>query len=338
MQAVGLIISLMLHSALLGWAAFEILGTQELPEPAAPTIEAELITVAEFTRLKQGDPEGKQLQAKKTPEQEKQVSKKEAPKPKPEPPKPPQATEPPPPETPPETKVAKLETPAPPKPDEIAEKIDSSVPPVPAPPSADEAARKKKAEIQRKYKEKKRKEAEARRKKEAERKRKLAEKKKREAEKRRKAKKKQEDFTKRMSALLDKTPEERGSKRSGTSDETDYTGPEAGERQGQGDQLTAREEDLLKGRISSQIRDCWRLPGGGGGIDVAVVKVRWRLKKNGELDGTPQVVGQRSGIVFKVAGEAAIRAVKCAAPFRLPSDMYRSWSEITWTFDPKEML
>lgn len=338
MQAIGLIFSLLLHGVLIGYAAYEIMGTDKLPEPAAPTIEAEIISISEFTKLKQGDPSAKQLEAKATPEEEKQVSKKEAPKPKPEPPKPPQATEPPPPETPAETKVAKLETPAPPKPDDIAEKIDSSVPPVPALPDPDAAARKKKAEIQRKYKEKLKKEAEARRKKEAERKKKKAEKKKREAEKKRKAKQKQEDFTKRMSALLDKTPEERGSKRSGTSQDTDDTGPTAGEREGQGNELTAREEDLLKGRISSQIRDCWRLPGGGGGIDVAVVTVRWRLKRDGQLDGQPQIVGARNDPVYRIAGEAAVRAVNCAAPFKLPPEMYQSWREITWEFDPRHML
>ncbi len=343
MQAIGLIFSLLLHGALIGYAAYEIMGTDKLPEPAAPTIEAEIISISEFTKLKQGDPESKKLEAKATPEEEKQVSKKEAPKSKPEPPKPPQATEPPPPETPPETKVAKLETPEPPqpsKPDDIAEKIDSSTPPIPAPPNpdADAEARKKKAEIQRKYREKQKKEEEARRKKEAERKKKLAEKKKREAEKERKAKKKQEDFTKRMSALLDKTPEERGSKRSGTSQDTDYTGPTAGEREGQGNELTAREEDLLKGRISSQIRDCWRLPGGGGGIDVAVVTVRWRLKRDGQLDGQPQIVGARNDPVYRIAGEAAVRAVTCAAPFKLPPEMYQNWQEITWEFDPRHML
>ncbi len=120
--------------------------------------------------------------------------------------------------------------------------------------------------------------------------------------------------------------------------DTDYTGPTAGERQGQGDQLTAREEDLLKGRISAQIRDCWRLPGGGGGIDTTVVKVRWRLNKNGSLEGQPQIVGRRSDRVFQVAGDAAVRAVHCAAPFDLPGDMYSAWQEITWEFDPRHML
>ncbi|MCH9806583.1 MAG: protein TolA [Alphaproteobacteria bacterium] len=331
MQAIGLIVSVLFHGALLGWAAFELLGTAKLPEPAAPTIEAEIITIAEFTKLKKGDPEAKQLVAKATPEEPPQVTKKLAPKPKPPKPAPPptptEATLPEP--TPPKEPVTKA--PPPPKPDDIAKKIDSSVPPVPAPQS-DAAARKKKAEIQRKYKEKLKKQAAARRKKEAERKKKLAEK------KRKAKKKKQEDFTKRMAALLDKTPEERGSKRSGTSQDTDYSGPTAGEREGQGDQLTAREEDLLKGRISAQIRDCWRLPGGGGGIDTTVVKVRWRLKKSGALDGQPQVVGRRNDRLFQVAGDAAVRAVLCAAPFDLPRDMYSAWQEITWEFDPRAML
>ena len=209
MQAIGLIFSVALHGALLFWAALEILGTSELPEPAAPTIEAEIISISEFTKLKQGDPESKKLVAKAAPEVEPQVSKKEAPRPKPPKPTPPPAAEEPPPK-PPEPEPPKAETP-PLQPDKIAEKFDSSSPPVPAPPDVDAAARKKKAEIQRKYKEKLRKEAE--------RKRKLAEKKRREAKKKKKAekKRKEQDFTKRMAALLDNTPEERGSRRSGSS-------------------------------------------------------------------------------------------------------------------------
>ncbi len=332
MQAIGLIFSVALHGALLAWAALEILGTSRLPEPASPTIEAEIITIAEFTKLKQGDPESKKLEAKKAPEEKPQVTKKEAPKPKPPKPPPPPAAEEPPPE-PAKPEPPKAEKP-PAQPDKIAEKIEASKPPTPAPPDRNAAARKKKAEIQRKYREKQRKEAE--------RKRKLAEKKRREAKRKKKKakkKKKQEDFTKRMAALLDKTPEERGSRRSGSSLESEYLGPVAGERQGSGNELTAREQDLLKGQISAQLRDCWRLPGGGGGIEVAQVRLSWRHKRNGELEGEPQVIGSSSDPTFRVAAEAAIRAVKCAAPFRLPSKSYQAWRYISeWNFDPRQML
>jgi len=356
MQAAGLIISLVLHGALLGWAALEILGVQKLPEPAAPTIEAEIITLAEFINLKKGDPQANKLEAKATPEEDPQISEKIAPKAKPEPPKPPPAAEEPPP-------------PEPPKPDPIAEALEKPAPIDPVigecmkqyvsqsdidpeqrkkleEECRQEVERKKKAEELARIEAENKKKAEEKRKKDAEKK-KLAdkkkresEKKKREAEKKRKAKKKkQEDFTKRMAALLDKSPEERGSKRSGTSQDTDYTGPTAGEREGTGTQLTAREEDLLKGRISSQIRDYWRLPGGGGGIDVMQVTLSWRLKPNGELDGELQVIGSSSDPTFRVAAEAAIRAVKCAAPFKLPSESYEHWRYIKdWNFDPKQML
>ncbi len=139
MQAFGLIVSVVFHGALLMWAALEILGVDKLPNPAAPTIEAEIITLSEFTNLKKGDPESKQLEAKAAPEKEPQISKKEAPKAKPEPPKPPPAAEEPP--QPPEPlEPPKAET-EPPPPDPIADKIDTSVPPVPAPPDQDAEAR-----------------------------------------------------------------------------------------------------------------------------------------------------------------------------------------------------
>ena len=81
--------------------------------------------------------------------------------------------------------------------------------------------------------------------------------------------------------------------------------------------LSAREQDLLKGKISAQLRGCWRLPGGGGGIETVVVTVHWRLRPDGSLDGEPQVERPQATPVFQIAAEAAVRAVKACAPFTL---------------------
>ena len=140
--------------------------------------------------------------------------------------------------------------------------------------------------------------------------------------------------------LTDKSPDKRGAPASSLppTNPTTYTGPTAGEREGRDTVLSAREADLLKGAISAQLRSCWRLPGGGGGIETVIVTVRWRMKPDGSLDGEPHVEQPKSDPVFRIAAEAAVRAVKTCAPFTLPPDKYAAWKTVTWDFDPREML
>ncbi len=102
--------------------------------------------------------------------------------------------------------------------------------------------------------------------------------------------------------------------------------------------LSAREEDLLKGLIISQLRNCWKLPGGGGGIETTVVTLKWHLRLDGSLDGEPAVVEPQSSAVYQIAAEAAIRAVKTCQPFNLPADKYVAWKTIIWGFDPRDMM
>ena len=333
----GLAVSLGLHLAVLFWAFVSMQATPKLDVPDVPTIEAELITISEFTRLKQGDPNAKKLEAKAKEKPKTKTAKKEAPKPKPEL-APPPAQEPPPKSDPIADKIAAL-TPPPPSPEEVKKKLEAER----------KAAEKKKADDKAKADAKKKADEAKKKKAESEKKRKAAAKKKAEAERKRKAaekkrkakKKKKKDFAVAMKALLDKTPEKRGAPRSATepTNPTDYTGPTAGERQGSGTQLTAREEDLLKSRIDGQLRSCWRLPGGGGGIETTIVVLSWRMNKDGSLNGQPKIVNRRNDPVFNIAAEAAIRAVNCAAPFSLPQDKFESWKTITdWKFDPSAML
>src|SRR5690606_29941107 len=127
-------------------------------------------------------------------------------------------------------------------------------------------------------------------KKKAEDKKKAAEKKKRDEQKRKEAeKKKKQQQADRLAALLDKDPTRQGAQSWGGDPTTDYTGPTAGAREGDAPVLSVREQDLLRAQISSQLRNCWKLPGGGGGIETMVVKIRWRLRPDGSLEGEPSV-------------------------------------------------
>ncbi len=280
-----------------------------------------------------------ELPVEPTPEPEKKVE---------EPPPPEAKAEPPKPEPPKEE---------PPKSDPIAEKL-AAMPPEPPPgPTPDElkkveeekkaeelkqAEEKQKAEAEKKKAEEDKKKADAEKKKAEEkkkaddaRKKKLAEQKKKELEK----KKKQEQAD-RLAALLDKDPTRKGAPNSATepTEPTDYTGPTAGAAEGDAPRLSVREQDLLRAQISQQLRACWKLPGGGGGIETMVVTVRWRLRPDGTLEGEPAIEAPQSGPVFQIAAEAAVRAVKSCSPFTLPQDRYWAWKSIIWDFDPREML
>ncbi len=355
-MAWGFALSLAFHLAVLAWAVLTIQSTPELPLPETPVIEATLVTVSEVTRLKQGDPEAKILEAKQkdAPAPDKQV--KEAPKPKPvaaQPPPPAPDTTPPEPPKPPEPVK-----PEPPKPDPIADKL-AALPPEKAPPPAPEPTpgptpdeqkklmekleqdrvaaeqRKKEAEEQRKAEEAARKKAEELKKKKEQEK-KLAEARKKAED----AKKKQFDANK-LTALLNKIPDSAGAPAPASpapTQPTTKTGPTAGEREGKDTVLSAREADLLKGMISARLRDCWRLPAGGGSSEVPVVTIKWRLRQDGTLDGAPHVERPQNSPLFQAAADAALRAVACAVPFQLPPDKYAAWKEIQWDFDPRQML
>ncbi len=355
---VGLIMSVILHVGLLAWALWAVHTTEKLDMPDTPPIDVAIITPSELTRLRQGDRDSKELTTKAEEKPSEEISKKDAPKPRPV-----TAPEPPPSVPPPaEPEEARAE---PPKPepekraDPIADKI-AALPPQPEPkavPSpeelkkleeqknAEEEAKKKAAEEKRKAEEKKqadeKKKAEAKKKVEA--KRKAQERRKKLAEQRRKEeerKKKLQFDPDRIAALIDKTPDKKGapSKTNAPDASAIYKGPTAGTFDGKDSVLSVREQDLLLGLVRGQLRNCWQLPGGGGGSEIPVVTLRWRLNPDGSLKGAPQVEDVGSGPMYQVAVETAIRAVYQCSPFTLPPDKYDAWKELIWDFDPRRML
>jgi len=293
------------------------------------------------------------------PPAEEQVAKTEPP-PEPEPP---EAAEPPPPPPPAEPVVKPKEEPPPPPPppeptpgptpDEkklLEQKLEEER-------RAEEAKKKAEAEAKKKAEEEARKKAEAEAKKKAEeqaKKKKAAElkkKKEEEAKKKAEAAKKQFDPSK-IASLLEKSPEDstpkalldkdkrkKGQQASGSSATSEKFGKEAGTQTGTDTVLSAREQDLLKGMLKSQLNGCWRPPGTGGGSEVPVVELHWELNPDGTLAGEPRVTSAPPTTAGQVYAEAALRAVRMCSPFRLPPDKYEGgWRYIEWTFDPREML
>ncbi|MGQ0456243.1 MAG: cell envelope integrity protein TolA [Hyphomicrobium sp.] len=357
----GLIASLACHAALLGWAYLSMRGVDQMPTPDTPAISAELITPSEFLRLKQGSEDAKNLETKANDKPTEDDSKNDTKKPDNAPP--PKPSEPPPQE------VAKVEPPAPPEP--APEPAKAEPPPGPSADEqklleqkilddqkADEDAKlKAEAEAKKKADEEAKARAEEEAKKKAEeeaRKKKLAEeakkKKAEEARKKAEAEKKKFDPSKIASlldkapddatpkALIDKDPNKKGQQAAGSSQTATALGKEAGTATGTDTVLSAREQDLLKGMIKSQLNECWRITGAGGGAAMPVVTLRWRLKPDGYLDGVPQVQSAPGDPAGQIAAETAVRAVKTCEPFKLPSESYHTWRELTWTFDPNGML
>ncbi|MBT0670888.1 TonB C-terminal domain-containing protein [Novosphingobium profundi] len=98
-----------------------------------------------------------------------------------------------------------------------------------------------------------------------------------------------------------------------------------------------REVSALGAAIRRQLKPHWQAPQGAD-AELLVTKVRFRLNRDGTLNGEPQILGTSGQTASNAAQvsrhqEQAIRAVKLAAPFNLPDDLYEGWKVVTTTFD-----
>ncbi len=373
----GLVVSLLLHAAVLGWALLSFQATKELPLPETPVIEASLVTLSELNKLKLGANDAKVLETKAKDTPTTDNSKNETKKPQVAalpPPPPPPAAEPEPvkpePVKPPEP--ARVE-PVKPQPDPIAEKLKEPPPSPPKPepgPTPDEQKkleekleqdrvaeeqRKKAAEEARKAEEQRKKEAEERRRKEEQRKaEKLRQQKLAEArQKAEEAKKfKLDKIAKaidsspddaQQKAFQDKDPTKKGQQASGNSQTAKEVGKSAGDAKGSGNEMLATEVAMIGALIKQHIKtnDCWRFQGGAIGAQELKVKLELRFQPDGRLGAEPVVANPNPGNPqFGFAAEAAIRAVKACEPYNmLPPDKYANiWKHMFFTFDPTSLF
>ena len=96
----------------------------------------------------------------------------------------------------------------------------------------------------------------------------------------------------------------------------------------------------LSGAIARQLKPRWVAPQGAE-ADQLVTVLSWDLNLDGTLAGAPRVVSQ-SGITDANRAQAqrhaeqAVRAVRLAAPFDLPPDLYAAWKHVAqFRFDRK---
>ncbi len=109
-------------------------------------------------------------------------------------------------------------------------------------------------------------------------------------------------------------------------------------------QLSAIEARLATATLESAIRQmveaCWNVPTGAKDAQDLLVRLRIQLRPDGSLARPPEFLdrGRMSDPFYRAAAESAARAVRQCAPFNLPLDQYELWRDLTFNFDPKEML
>lgn len=99
------------------------------------------------------------------------------------------------------------------------------------------------------------------------------------------------------------------------------------------------QQSALAAEIRRQIKPFWKAPTGAD-ADLLRTTLSVRLARDGALVGDPQIVsttGQTASNRGQVRlhQEQALKAVRLAAPFRLPPDLYEGWKSLSITVDRK---
>lgn len=96
--------------------------------------------------------------------------------------------------------------------------------------------------------------------------------------------------------------------------------------------ITEAQARALNQEISRQLKPHWRAPTGAD-ADQLVTTLRWRLNRDGTIASGPELVSQSGKTASNspqqdLHVEAAIRAVKAAAPFKLPPEYFDYWKNV----------
>ena len=77
--------------------------------------------------------------------------------------------------------------------------------------------------------------------------------------------------------------------------------------------------------VRAQVQRCWKIPSGWTNPRQVSVAVRFRLKRDGSVDGNPLITEGPASALGKAAADNAVLAVKRCGPYPLPADSYKEW-------------
>lgn len=98
--------------------------------------------------------------------------------------------------------------------------------------------------------------------------------------------------------------------------------------------LTQSEIDALR----AQIQACWNPPVGAEEAEKLIVRLRIQFRPDGTLSRDPELLNKGGTTYFRIAAEAAMRAVLRCQPYTLPAHKYDVWKDVEVTFDPRDMF
>lgn len=99
-------------------------------------------------------------------------------------------------------------------------------------------------------------------------------------------------------------------------------------------QLSQNELDALRGQISQ----CWNPPVGAIEAQDLKVLIQFKLNRDGTVDSPPRILNRNTNPAFRPAADSARRAILRCQPYSLPPDKYDAWQDVKVTFDPREMF
>jgi outer membrane biosynthesis protein TonB len=135
----------------------------------------------------------------------------------------------------------------------------------------------------------------------------------------------------RIAALLDK----RDPQRQASLGEMINHKPTLGTPKGAAPVLSQSEIEAFKHKVQL----CWTLPAGAPNADKLRVDITIRLKRDGTLDGMPQLDQGASDTFGRAMNESAMRALIQCQPYTMfAPEKYDDWKEIPMSFDPIEMF
>lgn len=97
------------------------------------------------------------------------------------------------------------------------------------------------------------------------------------------------------------------------------------------------QKSALDAEIRRQLKPHWKAPTGAD-VELLRTTVNVRLAKDGSIIGSPEVV-ETTGITASNRGqvnlhqEQAVKAIRLASPFRLPTNLYSGWRYLSLNFD-----